>query len=170
MKRIAMMISLIACAALLVSGCGSAKVKGEFLNYKKAYVAWLDLGEQNWKKFGYPQKDEWVKEIKTQNGYLQGYVGGYLKGWKVTGAANKNAAAPREAGLVLIRFNNAVLNDTNYTVRCGIEYLDAASGKVIKRAAIDTPPYSFAPWWSFSSKVSYSMQTLALEVLNNMQK
>jgi hypothetical protein len=170
MKKLAMMTGLIVCAAVVVSGCGSVKVKGEFLNYKKAYVGWLDLGEQNWKKYGYPQKDEWVQEIKAQNGGLQKYVAGYLKGWTVTGAASKNAAAPREAGLLLVRFSNAVLNESNFSVKCGIEYVDAASGKVVKRAAVETAVYSYAPWWAFGAKVANTMQTLALEVLANMQK
>ena len=56
MKRFTMVIGIVACAALLVSGCGSVSVKAEYQKYKKAYIGWLDLGEQNWKKYGYPKQ------------------------------------------------------------------------------------------------------------------
>ncbi len=171
MKKLTMLACLVACAAILASGCGSAQVKAEFQKYKKVHVGWLDLGEQNWAKYGYPKKDEWVQEIKSQNiNGLQKYVRDYYKGWTVTGAATKTAAAPRDAETVLVRFNNAALNGSTYTVKCGIEYVDSVSGRVIKRAAVETEAFSYSPWWGFSARVYNTMNALAAEVLINMQK
>jgi len=171
MKKLTVLACLVACAAILASGCGSAQVKAEFQKYKKINVGWIDLGEQNWARYGYPKKAEWVQEIKNQNvNGLQKYMRDYYTGWTVTGASSKYAAAPRAAETVLVRFNNASLSGTTYTVKCGIEYVDALSGKVIKRATVETEQISYSPWWGFSVRVSNTMRSLAAQVLINMQK
>jgi hypothetical protein len=170
MKKLTMLAGLVACAAILVAGCGSTQVRAEYQKYKKLHVGWLDLGEQNWKKYGYPKQAEWAQEIKAQNGNLQKFVKGYFKGWTVTGVATKGAAAPRDAETLLVKFSNASLSESNYTVKCGIEYVDAASGKVVKRATVVTHEFSYSPWWGFGARVYNSMNALAGEVLVNLQK
>lgn len=170
MKRLTLVVSLMAFAALLASGCGSTQVKAEYQKYKKLHVGWLDLGEQNWKKYGYPKQSEWIEEIKVQNANLQKSVAGYFKGWTVTGASSKKAAAPRDAETLLVKFSNASLNESTYTVKCGIDYVDAAGGKVVKRAAVVTHEFSYSPWWGFSARVYNTMNALAGDVLVNLQK
>ena len=163
---VAIMAIIISMAAL---GCRSVAVTKEFQNYKAIYVSWLDLGEQNYMAYGYPTRGEWINEIKEQNiNGLQKYTRDYMKGWEVTGAASKNAVPPKNPQLVVVKFSNVAFNQALFSIRCGMEFHDGASGKLIKHVVVDSSTIAYSPWGyadrSFRGRLMNAMYNLAYNI------
>jgi hypothetical protein len=170
MKRLSIVVILAVSISMAALGCRSVAVTKEFQNYKSIYISWLDLGEKNYAAYGYPTKGEWANELREQNvNGLQKYTRDYMKGWDVTGANSPKAAAPQKnPQLVVVKFTNVMFNQALFSIRCGMDFYDGATGKLLKHATVDSSTISYSPWGyanrSFSGRLSNAMYNLAYNI------
>ncbi len=175
MKKLKTFAGVILGAWIIFSNCACVSVTPVFRKYKTIHVGWLDLGEDNYAFLGYLTKDEWRKEIKAQNiECLQYYLRRYMSGWKVTGAASKDAAYPQDPETILIKFSYVQLN--SMILRCRIEFYDSVSGNLLKQAIDEPMMVSFQPYsgrWvnmSLGGRLMNAMYSLAYDIKYYMQK
>jgi hypothetical protein len=145
MKKRNMLIILCLGIFVVVSGCARVAVKNEYQKYTTLYVGWLDLTGQEHGRYGYLNKPDWAREVAHLNiDGLQKYTRDYMKGWDVIGAASQNAAAPRKPEIMVVRLTNPVLNHVTLSLHCGMDFIDGATGKVVKHRVVDTAPMAAA--------------------------
>jgi hypothetical protein len=65
---------LLMASLYLIQGCSpwygiknSTNPLPDFSSYNKIYVGWMDLGKDNWNRYGYADQKEWVRAIKDLN-------------------------------------------------------------------------------------------------------
>ena len=133
--------------------------------YKKVYIGWLDLHENNWRNLGYKSPGEWSKAIRELNvDSLQAYCRDKLSGRTVTGSRGADAAP---AGSLYVK---PVL--TYHDVRSGlnrIQYLhlnvtftDTATGAALytARVVVDTSGFGFGNY-TLEGQLNFGMKNLA---------
>lgn len=144
MKKTATLILICILAFVLAPGCGKVAVKKEFEKYKTLYVGWLDLDNQNYGVYGYYNRADWLREVANLNvNGLQKYTRDYMRGWEIIGATSKYAAPPRKAEMIVVKLVNPVLNQTTLSVRCGMNFYDGTSGKLLKHVIAESAPVAY---------------------------
>jgi len=160
-----LVVLLLACG--VICSCSSRAVRQEFSGSNNLYVGWLDLKSDDYRKWGYPTKEEWVKDINDLNvGGVQKFVRDYLKGFNVTGAQKVNDRVPT-AGYV-IQFSNVSIDPQNSIV-ADITIKDAVSGRVLKRfATYGTSFHMSYSMSSFAGRLNNACYALAYEIYMQM--
>ena len=166
MKKLGIIAIATLCTFLVSLGCATVTVKPAFQKYKAIYVSWLDLGDYNYKSYGYPTQKEWIDEIKSQNiDGLQKYTRDYMRGWKVTGAESKFAVAPRNPETIVVKFTNVVSNNLNFSLRCEMDFYDGANGKLLKKVNVESSTIGFGySNYSFGGRLMNAMYNLAYNI------
>ncbi len=141
-------------------GCGPVRISKQYHKFNRIYVGWVDLGEQDWVKFGYETKSEWIDEIKAQNVNLQTYTKKDMKMLHVIGADSKTSAIPWSPDTLVILFSHVSLIANQ--LQCEMSFYDGGTRKLLKR--MDVQPWPF----SFNSSSDSSNMSLSGELSNSM--
>ncbi len=102
--------------------------------YNKIWIGWLDLGEQNYEKLGYPTQIAWKNEIKEQNIILQQHLQNRLKGFIVKGATTITDEPPKDPSTIVINFRNTsfdVKTSIDATISTDADFIDASSNNIL---------------------------------------
>jgi len=164
-------VLMVMCLGMLSWGYAGAAEKEDFRKFKVIYITWFDLGEDNFASYGYGTKEEWATEIKEQNiNGLQKYARDYIKNWEVRCAAAKNEVPPRDPAVLVVKFINlAPFGLQASSLRCGLQFIDSATGNVLKQVGVEASMRKFGPFsgWanmSFGARLSQGMYGLAYDI------
>ena len=114
MKRHRIIIILYFIINLIILGCSPwygiknrsnsiSNLKG----YNKIYIGWLDLGKNNWEKYGYSNQKEWLAAIKNLNhNSLPYYLRKNMPNKEIVVPRIENEAIPKDMEL-LIKYSNS---------------------------------------------------------------
>jgi len=171
-RRKPLVIVLMAmCLGMLSWGYAGAAEKEDFQKFKVIYITWFDLGEDNFASYGYGTKEEWATEIKEQNiNGLQKYARDYIKNWEVRCAAAKNEVPPKDPTVLVVKFINlAPFGLHDWSLRCGLQFIDSATGSVLKQVSVEALMRKFGPFsgfgnMSFGARLSQGMYNLAYNI------
>lgn len=143
--------------------CANRVVRQEFNSNKNIYVGWLDLKPNDFRKWGYPTKEEWIKDISDLNiTGLQKFVQQYLKDFCVTGAKSNIDKQPTTG--YIIQFSNTSI-DQNNSIVVDVIIKDAMSGKILKRFAAYGTSFSMSfSMYSFTGRLNNSCYAIAYEI------
>ncbi|MBP7738607.1 MAG: hypothetical protein KA369_21710 [Spirochaetes bacterium] len=134
-------------------------------NYKKIYIGWLDLGEGNWKKYGFRSQGEWSKAIRDLNvNALQEYCRSDLSRRTVSGSRGADAPAKTDLYIKLHLKKHEIgsgLNRIQY-LYLDVRYIDMATGqnKYYADVIIDTSGFGFGNY-TMEGQLNYGMTNLA---------
>ncbi len=157
-------VILISCGLIL--SCSTRSVRQEFSGSRDVYVGWLDLRPADFRKYGYPTRGEWDKDIADVNSELQKYVRDYLKGFAVTGAS-KIGERPPAYGYA-IQFSNVTI-DPQTSIVADISIRDRGTGRVVKKfPAYGTSFHMSYSMYSFAGKLNNACYALAYEIYTQM--
>ncbi len=158
------MVILIACGFIL--SCSTRSVRQEFSGSRELYVGWLDLRAADFRKYGYPTREEWERDIADVNQGLQKFVRDYMKGFAVTGAS-KIGERPPAYGCA-IYFSNAAI-DPQTSIVADISIRDMGTGRVVtKFSAYGTSFHMSYSMYSFAGKLNNACYALAYEIYTQM--
>jgi hypothetical protein len=158
------MVLLIACGFIL--SCSTRSVRREFSGSRELYVGWLDLGAGDFRKYGYPAREEWERDIADVNRGLQKFVRDYMKGFAVTGASKVRERPPAYG--YAIYFSNAAI-DPQTSIVADISIRDMGTGKVVtKFSAYGTSFHMSYSMYSFAGKLNNACYALAYEIYTQM--
>ncbi len=170
-RKLFVIVLMAICLGMLSWGYAGAAGTEDFQKFKTVYISWLDLGENNFASYGYPVKEEWATEIKEQNiNGLQKYARDYIKNWEVRGAAAKNEAPPKDPAVLVVKFINLAPFDSHaFSLRCSLQFIDSATGKVLKQVDVEALMRKFGPFsgWAnmkFGARLSQGMSNLAYNI------
>ena len=151
MKRFVLIAGLLLCVGLQPPLEAKAKPKKEttadLSAAKTIFVGWVDLSPEEWRVWGYPDKEEWVNVIKDLNlDFQSSCQGKYLPGRVVTGA--KDSTDENAAGKDLyIKFSDVHIDHETYGIRLTIHFIDPKTSTEI--ASIPTRLYYQKRWFKF---------------------
>lgn len=130
------------------------------------FVGWLDLKPDDYRKYGYPTKEEWVKDINDLNAGLQKYMKDYLTSFVVIGAGSAKERISGNA--YAISFSNIVI-DPQTSIVTDVEIKDATTGKTIKKfAGYGTSFHMSYSMYTFAGRLNNSCYALAYEIYMQM--
>lgn len=106
-------------------------------HYNEIYLGWIPLDENDWIRYGYPNKQEWldlIKELNTEA--LPKYLQEFMPDKKIMGAKESKNTIPTK-GELFIKFNS-FNSPVKYQEQCTIdvEFVDIKSGKTIYTANV----------------------------------
>ncbi len=151
----------------LSSGCGPVRVSKQYQKFNRIYIGWLDLGKDDWVKFGYGNQKEWIDEIKAQNINLQTYTREDMRGLQVIGADSKTSAVPWHSDTLVIEFTHVSLIANQ--LQCEMSLYDGGTRKLIKSVGVQPWPFSFnssgdSSDMSLNGQLSNTMHNLAQDI------
>lgn len=158
------MVLLLSCAILW--SCSSRSVRQEFSGSRDLFVGWLDLHPEDFRKFGYPTKEEWVHDISDLNVSLKEFVAKYLKDFNVSGASSINERPP--ASGYVIQFSNVAI-DPQTSIVADISIKDGTSGKVIKKFTSYGTSFNISySMYAFIGRLNNACYALAYDIYVQM--
>ena len=162
MKKL--VVLLLTCG--IICSCGTRSVRQEFTGSQNVFVGWLDLTPNDFRKWGYPTKEEWEKDIVDLNSGLRKFVGDYLKDFNVTGATKINDRTPANGYVIL--FSNVAI-DPQASIVVDVTVKDAATGRIVKKfASYGTSFHMSYSMYAFTGKLNNACYALAYEIYMQM--
>ncbi len=155
-------------AMMLAGGCAPVRVTEQYQKFNRIYVGWMHLGENNWKRYGYGTRGEWIDDIRSENiDSLQSYTRGYMKGWNVIGADSRTSPIPWDPNTLVILFSDVSLNGNQ--LRCKMSFYDGGTRRLLYHRYEQPSPISYNPYggWSnasFTGQLSNSMYGIAYDI------
>ncbi len=127
--------------------------------YNNIYVGWLPMDENEWRKYYYESKKDWIGIIQHMNvDQLQKYVKAYLPKKNITGATSKNdTEIPNQTELV-IKFTSMQILDYARSGIIKVEFIDTKSNTNIYK--ISSEIYIQGDWYCFEAKLMNLMSLL----------
>ena len=144
--------TVLAVATVLMVGCFKPpvfKVSGEtpqspvLKPYSHLYVGWVALPEDDWKKYGFVTKEDWVAKIRIFNTTgLQAYIRDRLRDAQVSGPEAQEQGLPVEGDLY-IKFTFHSLSGQNepFELNLGVEFIDLATRETVYRTDVGVDSY-----------------------------
>lgn len=111
--------------------------KPSMKHYNVICLGWMPLKEHDWKRYGYPNKQEWldfIHELNTKA--LPQYLKEFLPDKKIIGPQDSRDVIPAD-GELFIKFNSYD-SPVKYQEECiiDVEFIDIKSGKSIYAANV----------------------------------
>ncbi len=133
---------------------------------QKVYIGWLDLRPGDYRKYGYPSREEWQKDINDLNGSLQKFVRDYMKDCNVSGVAQNNDKMPPNG--FVIQFSNVNIDPQNSIV-ADIAIKDASTGRLLKKfSSYGTSFHMSYSMYSLAGRLNNACYALAYEIYMQM--
>jgi len=152
MKRLALIVGLLACSGLHSSlEAGGHKYSKEttvdMSGMKTVFLGWVDLPPDSWHLWGYASEQEWTQIIKDLNlDFQSSCQGHYLAGRTVTVA--KDRSDENAAGNDLyIKFSDVNIDHDYYGIRLSIHFIDPKTNTEI--ASVPSRLYYEKRWFKF---------------------
>jgi len=157
---------------IIKEGTASASLN----DYKTIGVGWIDLGEGNWKAFGYDSKKKWTDYISEMNlTAMPQYMKEWMPGKDFTFSKSRKSSLPK-SGLMIkfsdvkyvprtstaakIMFGSMAGSDT---LDLTIQFIDGKSGKSLYSSQISVYSKSASDAWgsSFEGRINNCIYNLA---------
>jgi hypothetical protein len=161
-------------ASVLFLSCGSSYTirsqqppSPDLDKFGRIYIGWLDLGEGNWRKYGFDSPRAWSDSIRELNvKALQAYCRSKLSGKAVTGSSGRGADHPAKGDLyikLLLKKHEVEtgLNRIQY-LHLNVRYIDMSSGQTRYAADVVVDSSGFGMGnYTFEGQLNFAMSNMA---------
>ena len=173
MKKILFMLILILIAGWAISCSRNLKevyTKENRSCCRSIFLGWMDLHSNDYRKFGYPSKEEWEKDIRMLNTEsLLPFLKNYLKRTPVDVIPLSNLS-PKEG--IIITFSNVYIDSVANSSTVDVTITDATSGKVRKKFSSYGTSFNLGGMgfgmMSFSGRLNNSMYAHAYNIYKEL--
>ncbi len=144
---ILILVALSACSAKRFYNIqNSEPQKPELQKYHYIHLGWLPINEDDWQKYEYGSKKEWIEVIRNLNVYgLQKSAITYLTKRNITGALSADDKAIPPQAELFIRFNSIKIENRATTGIIEVDFIDVKNNAIVYKATaeIDTKAYPY---------------------------
>jgi hypothetical protein len=112
--------------------------KPQLQKYDNIHLGWLPIDENEWLKYKYSSKKEWIEVIRYLNvDYLQACSKEYLPMKNITGAMSDNDNMIPKQTELFVRFNSIKIENYASTAIIDVDFIDVKTNTVVYKVSSD---------------------------------